>query len=372
MKNIFKIAALAVMFITGVSCENDDQTIVTKVGGPELLTPVTGTSYELKPANASFEATTLVWNHANYSSQTEVNYTIEVAVAGTEFATIKEGGTTINRYATWSVEAFNGVALDAGLTPYEEGELDIRIKSTLGSNAELVDYSNVVTVAVTPYSTALPKLWMPGSYQVDSGYGTINWSHAAAATVASSGYGKTNFEGYAYFASNQAAPDNGFKFTDAPDWIHGVFGDDGSFSGALPTTGQGNNIGITAGLHRVRANTATTGPGARTYSVVPYTWRVIGEAVGGWNNSNEVTLVYNTTTKKLTAITTLVAGAFKFRANASWDPDKNFGKFDANKEYAGETMSYDGANFTVAAGGTYKIELDLSNPRAYSYTMTLQ
>ena len=367
MKYIFKIAALAVLFITGVSCENDDQTIVKKVGGPELLTPVSGTSYELKPANASFEATTLVWNHANYSTQTEVNYTIEVALAGTEFATVIEAGTTTNRYATWSVEAFNGVAIDAGLTPYEEGELDIRIKSALGSNAELLDYSNVVTVSVTPYSTALPKLWMPGSYQVDSGYGSSNWSHAAAATVASSGYGQTNFEGYVYFASNQAAPNNGFKFTDSPDWDHGVFGDDGSFSGALPTTGQGNNIGITAGYYRVRANTAT-----RTYSLVPYTWRVIGDVVGGWNNSNEVTLVYNTTTKKLTAVATLVAGAFKFRANTSWLDENNFGKFDPNKEYAGENITYNGGNLNLETGGTYKIELDLSNPRAYSYTLTLQ
>jgi hypothetical protein len=372
MKNIFKIAALAVLFITGVSCENDDQMIVSKVGGPELLTPVNGSSYVLLPANASSEATTLVWNHANYSIQTEVNYTIEVAVAGTEFATIISGGTTTNRFATWSVEAFNAVALQAGLTPFSVGQLDIRVKSALGTNAELVDYSNVVTISVTPYSTALPKLWMPGSYQIDSGYGTSNWSHAAAATVASSGYGRTDFEGYVYFASNQAAPNDGFKFTDAPDWNHGVFGDDGSFSGSLPTTGQGNNIGVTAGFYRVKANTATTGSGARTYSVVPYTWRIIGDAVGGWSDSNEVTLVYNTSTKKLTAIATLAAGSFKFRANASWADENNFGVFDPVKELAGTTMSYNGGNFNLATGGTYKIELDLSNPRAYSYTMTLQ
>ena len=362
MKNIFKIAAIAVLFITGVSCENDDQMIVSKVGGPELLTPVNGSSYVLLPANASSEATTLVWNHANYSIQTEVNYTIEVAVAGTEFATIISGGTTTNRFATWSVEAFNAVALEAGLTPFSVGQLDIRIKSTLGTNAELVDYSNVVTISVTPYSTALPKLWMPGSYQADSGYGS-NWTHSTAATIASSGFGRVDFEGYVNFASNQAAPNDGFKFNDGTNW----FGDDGTLSGTLPTTGDGTNIGITAGFYRVKANTTT-----RTYSVVPYTWRIIGDAVGGWSDSNEVTLVYNTSTKKLTAIATLAAGSFKFRANASWADENNFGVFDATKELAGTTMSYNGGNFNLAAGGTYKIELDLTNPGAYSYTMTLQ
>jgi hypothetical protein len=35
-------------------------------------------------------------------------------------------------------------------------------------------------------------------------------------------------------------------------------------------------------------------------------------------------------------------------------------------------MNYDGPNLSVDAGGTYNVVLDLSNPRKYSYSVTLQ
>ena len=88
MKNILKISTLALLLFAGVSCENDDQRIASPTGGPELLTPLDGSTYVLDPATGSNEVTTLVWNHADYSVQTEVNYDVEVALAGTEFSTI--------------------------------------------------------------------------------------------------------------------------------------------------------------------------------------------------------------------------------------------------------------------------------------------
>ena len=47
MKNILKTSALAFLFLASLSCENDDQTIATAKGGPELLTPLDGSSYVL-------------------------------------------------------------------------------------------------------------------------------------------------------------------------------------------------------------------------------------------------------------------------------------------------------------------------------------
>lgn len=35
-------------------------------------------------------------------------------------------------------------------------------------------------------------------------------------------------------------------------------------------------------------------------------------------------------------------------------------------------MNYDGPNLSVGAAGTYNVELDLSNPRAYTYSVTAQ
>ncbi len=363
MKKILKLSTLALLLIAGVSCENDDQKMASPSGGPELLTPLDGSSYVLDPAAGTNEVTTLVWNHADYSVQTEVNYDVEVALAGTDFATTVAGGSTTNRFVVWSHEALNTVALEAGLTPYTEGDLEVRIKSSLGSNAEMVAYSNIITITITPYTTDLPKIAVPGNHQ--------GWSPPTAPLMASSGFGQTNFEGYisldGEFKFLRPKADGTFDWDgDSADW-----GDDGTFSGVLLNTGE-TNCTATAGYYWVKANTATL-----TYSITPITtWGIIGSATpGGWDSSTPMT--YNPTTKKWSIVVTLVDGEYKFRSNNIWNAGSvqyNLGGFQADKvgdDYAGESMSYGGANLVVTAG-TYLVELDLSNPRAYTYTLTPQ
>jgi starch-binding outer membrane protein SusE/F len=368
MKKILKISSIAFLLFAGIACENDDQKIVTATGGPELLTPVDGAEYVLLPQNASSEATTLVWNHADYSEQTEINYEVEVALAGTDFATIISGGTTTNRFITWTVESLNQVALDAGLVPYSTADLDLRIKASLGTAGELISYSNIVKLTITPYTTETPKLWLPGSYQADSGYGTSDWTHSTAPKLASEGFGNTSFEGYVYFATAEASPTDGFKFSSQADWSGVNYGDDGSFSGALSATGD--NVGVNIGYYRVKANTT-----ALTYNLQPVVWGIIGSATPtGWDSDTNMT--YNPTTKKWNITIALIAGEFKFRYNDTWnvgDAQWNLGLFDSSKtgeNYGGEDMSYGGGNIPVATSGNYLIELDLSNPRAYTYTIT--
>ena len=363
MKKILKLSTLALLLIAGVSCENDDQKMASPSGGPELLTPLDGSSYVLDPAAGTNEVTTLVWNHADYSVQTEVNYDVEVALAGTDFATTVAGGSTTNRFVVWSHEALNTVALEAGLTPYTAGDLEVRIKSSLGSNAEMVAYSNIITITITPYTTDLPKIAVPGNHQ--------GWSPPTAPLMASSGFGQTNFEGYisldGEFNFLRPKADGTFDWDgDSADW-----GDDGTFSGVLLNTGE-TNCTATAGYYWVKANTATL-----TYSITPITtWGIIGSATpGGWDSSTPMT--YNPTTKKWSIVVTLVDGEYKFRSNNIWNAGSvqyNLGGFQADKvgdDYAGESMSYGGANLVVTAG-TYLVELDLSNPRAYTYTLTPQ
>lgn len=366
MNKILKITTLAFLLIVGVSCENDDQKIVTATGGPELLTPLDGAEYVLLPDNASSEATTLVWNHADYSQQTEVNYEVEIAKSGTEFAEIVSGGTTNNRFITWTVEALNGVALSAGLTPYSPEDVDIRIKASLGTAGELVSYSNVIKVTLTPFTNDLPKSFLIGNFLEASGYGN-NWSPAETLPgIASSGFGKTDFEGYVYMN----VPNPEFKVLPTNASFTGDFGDDGTFSGTLIQEGESNITLSSPGYYRVQANTgaiSAANPDGLKYSVTPTTWGIIGAATPlGWDASTQLT--YNPTSKKWQATVVMTAGEFKFRANNEWNI--NIGGFDATKPYGGEDMSYDGSNLSNATAGSYLVELDLSNPRAYKYTLT--
>ncbi|WP_333808947.1 SusE domain-containing protein [Flavobacterium sp.] len=348
MKNLLKISTLTLLLFASVSCENDDQTIATPSGGPQLLTPLDGSSYVLLPQNATNEATTLVWNHADYSVQTEINYEVEVALSGTDFETIVSAGSTTNRFIVWTVEALNGVALQAGLIPYVAGDLDVRIKSSLGSNNDLPNYSNVITITVTPFTTDLPKLAVPGNHQ--------GWSPGTAPRIAASGFGQTDYEGYVWL-------DGEFKFV-APngsgvfEWGNTDWGDNGDFSGILAETGESNCSAVT-GYYRVRANTTTL-----TYTTTAVSWGIIGSATPtGWDSDTD--LIYNPTTKKLEiASIALVPGAFKFRGNNAWSNGFDLGTVNA------DGYLVDGGDLTFSGpAGNYKVILDLSNPRRYTYEL---
>ncbi|MFN7013687.1 MAG: DUF5116 domain-containing protein, partial [Bacteroidia bacterium] len=60
------------------------------------------------------------------------------------------------------------------------------------------------------------------------------------------------------------------------------------------------------------------------------------------------------------------AGGYKFRANNAWDI--NLG---ADSDLDG-SMNYGGPDLSVDTAGTYNVVLDLSNPRQYTYSVTLQ
>ncbi len=359
MKNILKISTLALLLFAGVSCENDDQTIATPSGGPELITPLDGSAYVLLPENATNEATTLVWNHADYDVQTEVNYDVEVALAGTDFTTIIPAGSTTSRFMVWTVEALNAVALEAGLIPYTAGDLDVRIKSSLGSNDDLPSYSNVITLTVTPYTTDLPKLAVPGNHQ--------GWNAGNAPLLAASDFGRTDFEGYVWldgefkFVAQSADGTFNFPPDGGPD-----YGDNGDFSGILAETGESNCTAI-AGYYRVRANTgAITAQNldGMTYSTTAVSWGIIGAATPtGWDSDTDLT--YNPTTKKLEiASIALVPGNFKFRGNNAWSNGFDLGTVNA------DGYLVDGGDLTFSgAAGNYKVILDLSNPRRYTYEL---
>lgn len=349
MKNLLKISTLALLLIAGVSCENDDQTIASASGGPELLTPLDGSSYTLSPATATAEITTLVWNHADYSVQTEVNYNVEVALAGTDFATVVPAGSTTSRFLVWTHEALNAVALQAGLIPYSAGDLDVRIKSSLGSNSEMVAYSNTITLTITPYTTDLPQIAVPGNHQ--------GWSPSTAPRLAASGFGQTDYEGY-------VALDGDFKFvgpngSGAYEWGNDDWGDDGTFSGMLALTGE-SNCTATAGYYKINANTTTL-----AYTTTLTNWGIIGSATPtSWDSDTDMT--YNSTTKKWSVVINLIGGQeIKFRANDAWGLNYGDNGADASLEEGG-------SNIAVPSSGNYLVELDLSNPRAYTYTLTPQ
>jgi hypothetical protein len=350
MRNIIK-SLVAVTLIAGFASCTDEQDLkyVNNAAEFKILSPVSGEGIVLSPDTPTNPGLSMTWEDMNYGTATEVTYTVQVDKSGDNFDTPIDLVSTVNTYVSVTSDVLNGASVGAGLTPFSEGGIEIRVRATVGTTGSEEKFSDVITYLVTPYSTELPKLAVPGNHQ--------GWNPPTAPRIASSAFGATDYEGYVWL-------DGGFKFV-APDaagnfnWGNPDWGDDGSFSGALALTGE-SDCTATAGYYRVRANTTSL-----LYTVEPTTWGIVGAATpGGWGASTA--LSYNSTTKTWEGTIALTAGEFKFRANDAWSI--NFG---GDPDGDG-SMNYDGPNLSVAAGGTYHVVLDLSVPRKYTYTLTAQ
>jgi len=330
-----------------------------------LISPQNNTSIVLSPESQSNPGLTLVWNHGNYDVSTEINYEIEAAAGGTNFADTLSINTVTARVYPLTVAELNSLALQAGIEPFEEGKLDFRVVSSLGTAHEMKMVSNVISINVTPYTTENPKLFLRGNFTNASGYGADWGGTTTPPFLQAAAYGETAFEGFIYM--NVAEPE--FKFIPNAVDFAGDYGDAAAsgFSGTLVQEGETNIKPGAPGYYYIKADTDLL-----TYSAVPTAWGVVGNATpGGWENSTPMT--YDATTKKWTVTVALVPqvapdNGWKFRANNAW----TYNMGDTTLNSTDGTLKFDGTNIGVTTAGTYKITLDLSNPRAYSYTIERQ
>lgn len=360
MKNILKSVFILFSALT-ISCSTDDvedRPIIEGVDSPVLSAPDAGSSYVLNPESMDQQAERFVWSKANYNGDVAISYTLEMDVEGGDFSAPQSlGGTTGALQFSVTEEALNTACLTLGATPFEASSYDVRVVSS-ASGFDMMA-SNKVTIIVTPYTTETPKVYAIGNFLSASGYGS-DWSPAATLpALASSGFGETDFEGYVYM--NVAAPE--FKILPTNTSFEGDYGDDGTFAGTLAQEGESNILLSAPGYYRVQADTE-----ALSYSTTLTNWGIAGNATtNGWDGMLPMT--YNPTTKKWSIIATLSTQAapdngLKFKANGAWDINLGDNGADGSAEYNGTNIS--------TTAGTYLIELDMSNPRAYTYTLTPQ
>lgn len=350
MKHIYKIIYLFCFSLLVFSCTENEPDIIQieAVSIGAINTPTNGETFVLNPAEDSGNtALTISWGSANYGFQTGINYTVEFALAGSSFAEPVVVGTTTNRFLSMNVSELNSACVLSGLPPFLEGSVEIRIKSDVGTQGSLPQYSEPVTINVTPFTTELPKIAVPGNHQ--------GWNPGTAPLLAASAFGATDYEGYVWLDGiyQFLAPDTAGNF----DWGTTQWGDDGSFSGILAIEDR-VDCTADAGYYLVRADTD-----ALTYSTTPYSWGLIGSATpDGWDSDQDMT--YDPDSRTWTITLDLTQADIKFRANDDWG--WNYGDTGADGE-----LNNDGDNIVVPAAGNYTVVLDLSTPREYTYSLTL-
>lgn len=335
------------------ACTDEDQTMISQnPESPVLTTPADAAAFvfEREQAEDEFE---ISWNASNYGVATAVQYDVQLAETGTEFADIINLGTVISETSLVMPVAEINKKIYNKYESTDARVFDLRVISTIGSNnaALLVDtlYTSVQTLSIEPYSTEVvyPSLFLPGGYQAASGY-TNDWSPADAPEV----YSIQNndiYEGYIFFANASSE----FKFTDEPNWDTN-WGDDGADGTLEP---GGSNIPVAeAGYYHVKANLNNM-----TYNLTKTDWGVIGSATpNAWDSDQDMT--YNKELRVLTLTVDLVPGEIKFRANDDWAI--NYGDTDRDGE-----PELGGENIPIAEAGNYTIVLDLSKAK-YKYTLT--
>lgn len=366
MKKITYLLAGLVAF-TMTSCGDEDPNINVFPGekiitAPTLEAPTTTDFVVVEGGNEMEQAGTFSWAAAQGEYNGTIKYYVQIAPEGSDFVDavrLFSNGTTelttnftfgdLNNAMTRLHNAL--VANESGAIAFgESNSVDIRIMAVT-ELSENFAYSNIQTITVTPYQSievVLPLLAVPGNHQ--------GWSPSTAPLLAASAPDGTDFEGFVWLDGEYkfVAPDASGNF----EWGNTDWGDDGTFTGILVEQDEANCNATTAGYYQVWANTGTL-----TYGANPTEWGIIGSATpGGWDNSTAMT--YNNATGTWSVTLDLEGGQeFKFRANDAWDI--NFG--DSGND---GSLEYGGDNILVAETGSYTVTLDLSQPRAYTYTIT--
>lgn len=355
MKNILKIAFLFTLALILGACSDDDEKFtLTPQGASVINTPTNGQEFILNPLEEQTNiAITFSWDSSTYGTPTGIDYSVEIANSGTDFSDARTLATISDTHFTMNIADFNTAVSALGLPPFTASNIDVRIKSTVGSPSQLPQYSGTVTISVTPFTTDLPKIAVPGNHQ--------GWapdaSNPPVPVLAASAFGETDYQGYVWLDGEYKflAPNQSGDF----EWGSSDWGDDGSFTGFLVEQDETNCIATTPGYYFVTANT-----GDLTYSTTSVSWGIIGAATpGGWDSDTD--LVYNSSNQTLELDIDLTPGAFKFRGNNEW------GQFDLGTVDADGFLQNGGDLTFDGAAGNYHVVLDLSNPREYTYSLTL-
>jgi hypothetical protein len=389
MKNILKAICSAIILTGVISCEDTKDPNVSPNGfelrkdgtvtSPSVLTQATATDvfgkFEWDSANngpATVSSYTLqVFDHNDTSLSNPVEYTGNGLVI-----------TPTSRKATLTVAEFNTLLNGLPTFKCSEMDVDVRIKSVLGINPNpYIQYSNPINVKVTAYSLKLPLLAF-----VKAGNTPSTEPRIAASTPTSN----TDYVGYMYLEPGNYKfyqPDACQDFTTPT--IYGGGGTAGSLSSA---TSAPSIAVATAGHYLVKANLSNN-----TYTLTPFTtFGVFGTATrSGLGTGFQVPFDYDAATKTWTKEMDLIRGKkFKFKSNL-WtgtlvvpplpNPPYAPGTASSSVSILGKTATPFSLEENSTAGqgditvpgtddGTrdkYKIELDVSKPRNYTYKLTI-
>ncbi|WES98031.1 SusF/SusE family outer membrane protein [Chryseobacterium arthrosphaerae] len=342
MKNFFKILTVTAMGILFTACSKDeDQVILNETSQSKISadkTTVILDKNQLDKVAVNFNLVKSTFNIAIVSTQQ-----IELDIKGNNFKKSKLIDVVNPTYSLTNKE-FNTLMLALNGVVNVPNQIDVRLKTTIGSASF---YSNVVTLAVTPYILG-PTYNYTDLYLIGDAT-SAGWTNEATNTKflplqKTAAAGVYSYTGY--FAKG------GFKMIKTPGAWDPQYGM-GAGAGILSTSGSSGDIKVdVAGYYKLTVNTNTL-----TYTISPTadptvtytTISMIGTASGDWNTDVDLqksTFDPHIWVKKSV---TMNAGEFKFRANHDWGTS-----WGVAQEFFG-VAAVGGANIPLATSFKYDV-----------------
>jgi hypothetical protein len=351
-KLLTKLLALSsTMMLLLPACKKDGG-LVTSNGGKAGTLTASSTTLVLEKANLTDTAVTFKFNAANYGYSAAITNTLQIDSAGDNWKKPTSYVLAANTLTTsFTTGDLNSLLLKLNLKAGASSQVQARITHSISSGIAPI-YSNVITLAVTPFSL-ISYIYVPGAYQNSNS--ASQWLPATADSLVSP-TGNGVYSGYVYFTAGSQ-----YKITPAKNW-NSSYGDAGN--GNISLTSGTNLTAPGAGLYLLTVdlnkNTITT-------AAYTHTWSVIGDAAQGWSTDISMPFVQNANAYQV-ATALVSTGGFKFRADDAWTLSLG----DVTP-VTGQLTSNNGANLGVANSGTYLISLSYGNPLlAPTYTLVKQ
>ena len=384
MKNFFKAIVFAFLIIGIASCEKEDGPVLSPEGF-QLRSTTLNSPVVLTPATANDVVAVLEWDKSQTSQPSVSNYTIQISTTGsydTEVSANSGNNMSVSNYTLNAGEINTLVNQLPSFTCGQEMSIDVRIKATVGiSDNAFVQYSNPVTIRVTPYATA--KLLL--AFTTDASLA------ATADKLASSAYTSTSdFQGFFYLmpGTYKFYKPNSCNDFSTPT----VYGTNGTNAGALDLTGSTGFQVTTAGNYFIKVNLNETGAGAMTYTITALnsttpTLGIFGGATRAIGFSNITPMVYDVASRTWSLTIELINGKkFGFKTNNGTSPLVVLAGTGNGSPEVSPLAPIDGtlsaANYndgTIKAPGDfvdantktrYTVVVDVSSARNYTYKLT--
>ncbi|PTN08151.1 SusE domain-containing protein [Mangrovibacterium marinum] len=295
-KLTYHILIVFAALLAVTSCSEDLEQVqlgdISNVTPPEILSPEPETVLTLDLNAPDETAMTVQWKKIDYGTNLSVDYTVEIATAGSNFANPVELGVSVtNSFSITNVE-LNNKLLTLGFSPNAEGQFELRIRTSV--NYQIPEtISEAVALTGIPYfdPSVLPEnLYMTGASLNAVGDGGWNWD--------------TNYSEFKPVHSHPelfwtivwldpTVQDAGVKIAPQRAWV-GDFAVQGDPTDGVWEKGTSNLIVPEAGYYTVVVNYI-----AGTVEANPTRVYGIGNVFGSWDSANPQNLFTIDKTNKL-------------------------------------------------------------------------